>query len=223
MRDLTDRALDTASARRRIRRRPHRPAARGTIAIKTGRVEGVASGETEGFGVRVLVDGAWGFAIVPRPDRRRGGPGRRRSGPHRPGERHGAPRPDAPRRAAAGQRPLRDAGRGGPFAVPLETKIGDLLAADEAAAGSRASRSPSRATPPSASGRRSPPPTAASPSRSSPTSGRRRGERRRRRRAPAPELPRFRRRLGRRRLRDRPRPRPGRARRAARRRRRWSC
>src|SRR5688572_12649273 len=63
MRDLTDRALDTATTRgaayadvRVVRRRDE------SIAIKTGRVEGVASGESEGFGVRVLVDGAWGFA-----------------------------------------------------------------------------------------------------------------------------------------------------------------
>src|ERR1700675_2940676 len=63
MKDLTDRALDSASALgagyadvRIVRRRDE------SIAIKTGRVEGVASGESEGFGVRVLVDGAWGFA-----------------------------------------------------------------------------------------------------------------------------------------------------------------
>src|SRR5436305_5570562 len=63
MRDVTERALDTASARgagyadvRVVRRIDE------SITIKTGRVEGVASGESEGFGVRVLVDGAWGFA-----------------------------------------------------------------------------------------------------------------------------------------------------------------
>src|SRR2546423_11105722 len=63
MRDLTDRALNTAQALgasyadvRVVRRREE------SIAIKTGKVEGVALGETEGFGVRVLVDGAWGFA-----------------------------------------------------------------------------------------------------------------------------------------------------------------
>ena len=63
MRDLTARALDTASAQgagyadiRVIRRLEE------SISIKSGRVEGVASGESEGFGVRVLVDGAWGFA-----------------------------------------------------------------------------------------------------------------------------------------------------------------
>src|SRR5687767_3647686 len=63
MRDLTQRALDTASslgagyADVRIVRRLEE-----SIAIKTGRVEGVASGESEGLGIRVLVDGAWGFA-----------------------------------------------------------------------------------------------------------------------------------------------------------------
>src|SRR4051812_50097473 len=63
MRDLTDRALDTATSLgasyadlRLVRRREE------SIAVKTGRVEGVAMGETEGFGLRVLVDGAWGFA-----------------------------------------------------------------------------------------------------------------------------------------------------------------
>src|SRR5215217_7732114 len=63
MRDLSDRSLDTAVqlgasyADVRVVRRLEE-----SISIKTGRVEGVASGESEGFGVRVLVDGAWGFA-----------------------------------------------------------------------------------------------------------------------------------------------------------------
>jgi TldD protein len=63
MRDLTERALDTATQLgaeyadvRVVRSRSE------SIAIKSGRVEGVASGESEGFGLRVLVDGAWGFA-----------------------------------------------------------------------------------------------------------------------------------------------------------------
>src|SRR5215207_7908158 len=63
MRELTDRALDTAAQLgatyadvRVVRRRDE------SIAVKSGRVEGVAMGETDGFGVRVLVDGAWGFA-----------------------------------------------------------------------------------------------------------------------------------------------------------------
>src|SRR5438132_7090856 len=35
---------------------------RESIAIKNGRVEGLSLGEEQGFGVRVLADGAWGFA-----------------------------------------------------------------------------------------------------------------------------------------------------------------
>ena len=63
MRDLTSRALDTATALgatyadvRVVRRLEE------SITVKSGRVEGVAGGESEGFGVRVVVGGAWGFA-----------------------------------------------------------------------------------------------------------------------------------------------------------------
>jgi TldD protein len=63
MRDLSRRALDTAVQRgasyadvRVVRREEE------SINVKSGRVEGVAFGESEGFGVRVVVDGAWGFA-----------------------------------------------------------------------------------------------------------------------------------------------------------------
>ena len=134
MRDLSDRALDTAvqlGASYADVRVVHR--LEESIAVKSGRVEGVASGETEGFGVRVLVDGAWGFASSSRltaaeADRVAG---------------------DAVRIARASATALRD--RVGlddrppahgtyttpvqedPFTVPLETKIGELLAADEAA------------------------------------------------------------------------------------------
>src|ERR671920_428684 len=63
MHELSERSLDTAvqlgasyADVRVVHRRDE------SIAVKSGRVEGVASGESEGFGVRVLVDGAWGFA-----------------------------------------------------------------------------------------------------------------------------------------------------------------
>ena len=134
MRDITDRALDTAAqlgagyADARVVRRQDE-----SISIKTGRVEGVASGESEGFGVRVLVDGAWGFAsshelTAAEADRVAG---------------------EAVRIARASATALRDPARlderppahgiyetpieEDPFAVPLERKIADLLAADEAA------------------------------------------------------------------------------------------
>jgi TldD protein len=135
MRDLTDRALDTAAqlgaeyADARVVRRMDE-----SIAIKSGRVEGVAAGESEGFGVRVLVDGAWGFTSSNRltaeeADRVAG---------------------QAVRIAKASATALRDRVRlddrtpaigtyetpvqEDPFEVPLEQKIQLLLAADGAAA-----------------------------------------------------------------------------------------
>ena len=63
MRDLTERALSTATVRGatyadvRIVEQVDE-----SITVKSGRVEGVAAGESQGFGIRVLVDGAWGFA-----------------------------------------------------------------------------------------------------------------------------------------------------------------
>ncbi|MEJ7749216.1 MAG: TldD/PmbA family protein [Candidatus Limnocylindrales bacterium] len=134
MRDLTDRVLDTATslgagyADARIVRRLDE-----SIAIKTGRVEGVASGESEGFGVRVLVDGAWGFASSHRLT----------------GSEADRVAAEAVRIARASATALREpaaldarppaSGRyetpveEDPFAVPLERKIADLLAADQAA------------------------------------------------------------------------------------------
>src|SRR6266536_5671471 len=38
------------------------------IDVKNGRVEGVSSGTSSGFNVRVIVDGAWGFASSARLD-----------------------------------------------------------------------------------------------------------------------------------------------------------
>src|SRR4029079_5569071 len=133
MSDLIDRALDTASARgasyadvRSVRRLEE------SITVKTGRVEGVASGESEGFGVRVLVDGAWGFAsshILTAAE----------------ADRVAA---EAVRIARASATALRDRTRlddrppahgtyetrlgQEPFTGPLETKIADLLTPEEA-------------------------------------------------------------------------------------------
>jgi TldD protein len=63
LKNLTDRALDLAEVQgasyadiRLVRRRTQ------NIIVKNGVVEGLADGESQGFGVRVVVDGAWGFA-----------------------------------------------------------------------------------------------------------------------------------------------------------------
>ncbi len=133
MRDLTNRALDTATALgatyadvRVIRRIEE------LINIKSTRVEGVQSGETEGFGVRVLVDGAWGFA----------------ASHHLSTGEADRVAAEAVRIAKASATALRNPvvldGRPpaqgrfetpveeDPFEVPLDRKVADLLAADRA-------------------------------------------------------------------------------------------
>jgi TldD protein len=135
MQDLTQRALDTASSRgaeyadvRVVRRRDE------SVAIKSGRVEGVASGESEGFGVRVLVDGAWGFAsshvLTTAEADRVAGEAVRIARASTTALRRPTQLDDRPPAHGRYETPLEE----DPFEVPLETKIGNLLAADEAAA-----------------------------------------------------------------------------------------
>ncbi|HXG39299.1 MAG TPA: TldD/PmbA family protein [Candidatus Limnocylindrales bacterium] len=133
MRDLTDRALDTARTQgatyadiRVVHRREE------SIAIKSGRVDAVSSAESEGFGVRVLVDGAWGFAASHRLEpaeidrvaalavRIARASATALRTPARLDE-----RPPAHGRYAT---PVAE----DPFAIPLDAKLADLLAADEA-------------------------------------------------------------------------------------------
>jgi len=65
MRELLERAVETARVRgasyadaRHVLRRDR------SVVVRTGRVEAAASAESEGMGIRVLVDGAWGFAAT---------------------------------------------------------------------------------------------------------------------------------------------------------------
>src|SRR5512142_572653 len=71
MRDLTARALNHAQVRgasyadvRIVTRLTQR------IAVKNGQVEALAQDETQGVGVRVIANGAWGFASSSRLDAR---------------------------------------------------------------------------------------------------------------------------------------------------------
>jgi len=63
MKDYTNRALNLAQLKGatyadiRIVRRENE-----SITVKNGQVEGLSIGQSQGFGVRVVVDGAWGFA-----------------------------------------------------------------------------------------------------------------------------------------------------------------
>ncbi len=134
MRDLAQRALDTATslgagyADVRIVRRLDE-----SIAIKTGRVEGVASGESEGFGVRVLVNGAWGFAssyilTLDEADRV-AGEATRIARASATALREAVVLDDRPPAIGSFETPVQE----DPFTVPLERKIADLLSADQAA------------------------------------------------------------------------------------------
>lgn len=132
MRDIALRALDTARSRgaayadvRVVHRRSQ------SVTVRNRNVEGLVVDESLGFGVRVLVDGYWGFAAsndlrlseadliaaraveIARASGRAGG-----------------------RKAALGP-PVRTVGRyvtpivQDPFAVPIEAKIGLLLGVNE--------------------------------------------------------------------------------------------
>ncbi|MGH2513436.1 MAG: PmbA/TldA family metallopeptidase, partial [Candidatus Limnocylindrales bacterium] len=132
---MTERALSTATTRGasyadvRIVRRVDE-----SITIKSGRVEGVASGETEGFGVRVLVDGAWGFASSHRLEAaeidRVAAEAVRIARASATALRHWVQLDSRPVAHGEYRTPVVE----DPFTVPIETKIGDLLAADTAAA-----------------------------------------------------------------------------------------
>jgi TldD protein len=135
MRESTDRALSTAAVRgasyadiRIVRRLDE------SIAIKTGRVEGVASGESEGFGIRVLVDGAWGFASSHRLEAaevdRVAAEAVRIARASATALRHRVALDDRPPAHGTYETPVVE----DPFAIPLERKIGDLLEADRLAA-----------------------------------------------------------------------------------------
>ncbi|MHB8460521.1 MAG: TldD/PmbA family protein [Candidatus Limnocylindrales bacterium] len=133
MRELTDRALDTAARRgatyadvRIVRRLDE------SISVKSGRLEGASSGESEGFGVRVLVDGAWGFAASHRLETpeidRVAAEAVRIARASATALRRAVALDDRPAAHGTYETPVAV----DPFAVPLEAKIGDLLAADAA-------------------------------------------------------------------------------------------
>ena len=95
-------------------------------------MEGVSFGESEGFGVRVLVDGAWGFAssnrlTVAEADRV-AAEAVRIARASATALRHRVQLDDRPPARGTYQTPLVE----DPFALSVERKVGDLLAADEA-------------------------------------------------------------------------------------------
>lgn len=71
MKDITARALNVAQVRGAAYA-DVRVVARDTqrVAVKNGKVEAIQQDETQGFGVRVIVNGAWGFAASSRVEMR---------------------------------------------------------------------------------------------------------------------------------------------------------
>ncbi|MBM3128365.1 MAG: TldD/PmbA family protein [Chloroflexi bacterium] len=71
MKDITARALNVAQVRGAAYA-DIRVVARDTqrVAVKNGKVEAIQQDETQGFGVRVIVNGAWGFAASSRLEMR---------------------------------------------------------------------------------------------------------------------------------------------------------
>ncbi len=103
------------------------------VATKNGRVERLSDSESEGIGVRVLVNGAWGFAA----DRRLSAEGAREAAlractfARAAAGKHS--RQLAPVAAASGTH--RSPVQRDPFEVPLSEKVAHCLAADEALGG----------------------------------------------------------------------------------------
>ena len=132
MRDISRRALDTAVQRGasyadvRVLRR-----AEESINVKSGRVEGVSFGESEGFGVRVLVDGAWGFAssspLNADEADRVAAEAVRIARASATATRERVELDGRPPATGRYETPLVE----DPFAVPVDRKIADLLAADK--------------------------------------------------------------------------------------------
>jgi TldD protein len=132
MRDLARRALDTANARgatfadvRVVRSRDEQ------VTVKSGRAEGVSIGESEGFGVRVLVDGAWGFAsssvMAATEADRVAAHAVRIAKASATAQRRPVVLDDRPPAHGTFQTPIAE----DPFAVPIDERIALLLEADE--------------------------------------------------------------------------------------------
>jgi TldD protein len=130
MRELCATAVDAATsagaeyadARAVVRRTQY-------ISTRNGRVEQLTDSESEGIGVRVLVDGAWGFACDRRLSAEGAGASARRAAEFAKAAGSRGPRRLAPIDATTGT--YRAPVERDPFAISLEDKIAQCLRADE--------------------------------------------------------------------------------------------
>ena len=130
VREAVAAAVDAALGAVRLCRRPRRRSARAVGRTRNGRVDTRHDTETEGIGVRVLVERRLGLRLRP-PARRQGRPGCRPPRGRVRRRRRVARRPRA--RAARGHaREFRPPMERDPFDVSLEEKVALCLRAEEA-------------------------------------------------------------------------------------------
>ncbi len=133
MRELLERAIETARIRGAAYadvRHVHR--LEEDLTVRTGRVEAASSSESEGLGIRVLVDGAWGFASTSFLDAadvdRTADLAVRIARASATALRRPVVLDERPPVTGRYVTPLRE----DPFSVSIEEKLADLLAADAA-------------------------------------------------------------------------------------------
>src|ERR671935_1987501 len=135
MRDLLADLMDAAAGRSDYADVRHVRSSAETVSTRNGRVELVRHWEEEGFGVRVRIGGAWGFAAARGSERTAAEDALARAiavaeAQPRTNEQVLALAPEAPARGSYST-PLEI----DPFEVPLEDKLGLLAEADAAMRG----------------------------------------------------------------------------------------
>lgn len=134
MKELLSELMDAAAGRVDYADARHVGSAHEAISVRNGRLHELHREEQEGFGVRVRIRGAWGFAAARGSDRAAAEDALARAialAEAQPAPPAAAPlAPEEPARGSYAARCARD-----PFEVPLEDKLSLLLAADEALRG----------------------------------------------------------------------------------------
>jgi TldD protein len=134
MKDLLQSIVDSANAHADYADARHVHKRTEAVETRNGGVDRVANSDDEGIGVRVRIGGAWGFAATRGTDRAAAEEALERAIAIARAQPSAPASPLAPVEPAQGTHRAPEAGTD-PFTVPLEDKLGVLLAADAAMAG----------------------------------------------------------------------------------------
>ena len=135
MQNLLQSIIDSAKAHSDYADARHVHKRTEAVETRNGSVDRVANGEEEGIGIRVRIGGAWGFAATRETDQAAAEAALQRAIDIARAQ-PAAPATDlAPVEPARGEHRAPSAAATDPFTVPLEEKLGILLAADAAMAG----------------------------------------------------------------------------------------